>query len=148
MTCISHLFYGLGLNALRNLFMEINPKWSNKPSDADGFDKGLLHFYDEKEEEVFNRGNIKEWDFSLITSVLLYSNGCAPEIKKRRGHGNALRQLKNSRNTLLGHNCTDRMSDDEFSHYWPILSANFITLGADPKKVKELPSKTGNCPFT
>lgn len=128
--------------------MEINPKWSNNPSDADSFDKGKLEFYNENEKEDFDRGDINKWDFSLLSSVLLYSNGCAREIRKRRERKGALWDLRDIRNKLLGHNYTDRMSDHDFSHYWPLLSRSFITLGADPQKIEELKLKAGNYAIT
>lgn len=128
--------------------METNPKWSNKPSDADIFDQGILEFNYESEKEAFYRGDINKWDFSLISNVLLYSNGCAREIRRRRDRKGALRDLRNIRNKLLGHNYTDRLSDDDFSRYWPLLSSSFITLGADPQKIQELKLKAGNYALT
>lgn len=148
MSCILKLFLGVGLEVLRKLFMEINPKWSNNPSDADSFDKGILEFYNENEKEAFYRGDINKWDFSLISSVLLYSNGCARGIRRRRDRKGALRVLRNIRNKLLGHNYTDRLSDDYFSHYWSLLSRSFITLGADPQKIQELRLNAGNYALT
>lgn len=68
--CIYKLIYGVGLRTLRRLFMDINPNWSNQQSDAAAFDKGKMTL--SKDEQVsFNRGNIKEWDFSLMTTALL-----------------------------------------------------------------------------
>lgn len=128
--------------------METNPKWSNKPSDANIFDQGILEFNYENEKEAFYRGDINKWDFSLISNVLLYSNGCAREIRRRRDRKGALRDLRNIRNKLLGHNYTDRLSDDDFSRYWPLLSSSFITLGADPQKIQELKLKAGNYALT
>lgn len=128
--------------------MEINPKWSNNPSDADSFDKGILEFNYENEKEAFDRGDINKWDFSLISNVLLYSNGCAREIRRRQDRKRALRVLRNIRNKLLAHNYTDRLSDDAFSRYWPQLSRSFITLGADPQKIQELKLKAGNYALT
>ena len=122
--------------------MEINPTWTNQPSDAAGFDKGKMKL--NKEEEVtFNNGNIDEWDFSLISTVLLHSNGCALEMSKRPGFDIALRELKKSRNKLLGHPSTDRMSDDDFSIFWPLLSAHFVTIGADSTEIAEIKLQSG-----
>ena len=141
--CIFKLVYGVGLRALRQLFMEINPTWTNQPSDAAGFDKGKMKL--SKEEETnFNNGNIHEWDFSLMTTVLLYSTSCSLKISNTPGHEVALQELKKCRNKLLGHPSTDRMTDADFNYFWPLLSANFITLGADPKEVAELRLKSGN----
>lgn len=135
--CIYKLIYGVGLRTLRKLFMDINPNWSNQPSDAATFDKGKMKL--SKDEQVsFNKGNIKEWDFSLMTTALLYSQSCVVEIVQRPGHEAALKELKKCRNKLLGHPSTDAMSDADFSYFWPLLSKHFITLGADPKVISEM----------
>ena len=98
-----------------------------------------------KHEQVsFNEGNIKEWDFSLMTTVLLFSESCALEIVKRPGYETALTVLKECRNKLIGHPSTDRMSDTDFGYYWPLLSKHFITLGADPKVISEMELRRGN----
>lgn len=140
--CIFKLVYGVGLRALRQLFMEINPTWCNQPSDAAKFNRGNMKL-NKEEEASFNNGKIDEWDFSLMTTVLLFSAGCALEISKRAGYDVALQELKKCRNKLLGHPSTDRMSDEDFNYYWPLLSNNFITLGADQKEVAELKRRTG-----
>ncbi|KAJ7391758.1 hypothetical protein OS493_016045 [Desmophyllum pertusum] len=133
--CIFKLVYGVGLRALRKLFLEINPTWSNQPSDAAGFDKGKMKLSKE-EEAIFNNGNVKEWDFSLMTTVLLYSKICALEISKKPGYDIALQKLKKCRNKLLGHPSSDGMSDDDFNKtFWPLLSTHFVTLGADPDDI-------------
>jgi len=135
--------YGVGLRALRELFKQIHPSWSNTPGDAAVLDKGKMCFGRE-EEACFRRGKIEEWDFSLMTSVLLFSTKCALEISRRPGYDLALRELKKCRNKLLGHPSTDRMSDSEFNYYWPLLSKNFITLGADSYAIAALKLKSGN----
>lgn len=141
--CIYKLIYGVGLRTLRKLFMDINPNWSNQPSDAATFDKGKMKL--SKDEQVsFNKGNIKEWDFSLMSTALLYSQSCVVEIVQRPGHETALKELKKCRNKLLGHPSTDAMSDADFSYYWPLLSKHFITLGADPKVITEMEFRRGN----
>lgn len=123
--------------------MKINPSWSNQPSDAAAFKKGKMSL--SKHEQVsFNEGNIKEWDFSLMTTVLLFSESCALEIVKRPGYETALTVLKECRNKLIGHPSTDRMSDTDFGYYWPLLSKHFITLGADPKVISEMELRRGN----
>ena len=141
--CIFKLVYGVGLQALRELFKQIHPSWSNTPDDAAALDKGNMHIGRE-EEACFKRGNIEEWDFSLMTTVLLFSAKCALEISRRPGYDIALHELKKCRNKLLGHPSTDRMSDADFNHYWPLLSTNFITLGADPYVIAALKLKSGN----
>lgn len=70
--CIFKLVYGVGLRVLRKLFLEINPSWSNQPTDAAQFDKGKMKISKE-EEACFNSGDIDKWDFSLLTTALLYS---------------------------------------------------------------------------
>lgn len=140
--CIFKLLYGVGLRALRKLFMDINPTWSNQPSDAAGFDKGKMEL--SKEEEVsFSHGNIDKWDFSLMTTVLLFSRSCALEISKRPGHKKALHKLKKCRNKLLGHPSTEKMSDADFNNFWLSLSNNFITLGADSDDISEIKLQSG-----
>ena len=132
----------MGLQVLRKLFLEINPSWSNQPSDAAQFDKGRMKISKE-EEASFNSGDIDKWDFSLLTTALLYSYSCALEISKRSGFENALHELKKCRNKLLGHPYTDRMSDEEFNYFWPVLADNFIKLGADPNEIAELKLQSG-----
>lgn len=122
--------------------MEINPTWSNQPSDTAAFDRGRMKLSKE-EGVIFNNGNIIEWDFSLITTVLLYSKVCAFEISKRPGYDFALRELKSSRNKLLGHPSSEQMSDDDFNIFWPLLSANFVTLGADQAEIAEIKLQSG-----
>ena len=140
--CIFKLLYGVGLRALRKLFMDINPHWSNQPSDAAGFDKWKMKL-SKDEEVIFNNGNINEWDLSLMTTVLLYSKSCALEIGKRLGYSNALRELKKHRNKLLGHPSTEMMSDADFNHFWPLLENNVIALGADPDDIAEIKLQSG-----
>ena len=140
--CIFKLVYGVGLRALRNLFMEINPAWTNQPSDAARFDKWKMKL-NKDEEASFNKGDINEWDFSLMTTVLLYSKSCALEINKRPDYARTLQELKISRNKLLGHPSTERMSDVEFNTLWPQLSNNFVTLGADQDDIMEILVQSG-----
>lgn len=135
--CIFKLVYGVGLRALRKLFKDINPSWSNQPSDAEGFNKGKMKL-NKEEEAIFNNGNIEEWDFSLMTTALLYSATCSVAISKRPGYEVALQELKTCRNKLLGHPSSDRMSDEDFNYFWPQLSANFVTLGADSREIDDL----------
>ena len=140
--CIFKLIYGVGLQALRKLFMVINPTWSNQPSDAVGFDKGKMKLT--KDEEIsFNNGNIHEWDFSLMTTALLYSKNCAVEMSKRPGYDIALKELKKCRNKVLGHPSTDKMSDADFNNYWHLLSTHFGTVGADPHEIAEIKLQSG-----
>lgn len=134
--------YGVGLLALRKLFMQIHPSWSNKPSDAAALDKGKMCLGKE-EEASFNKGNIERWDFSLMTSVLLFTTRCEREMYRRPGYVSALRKLKKCRNKLLGHPSTDKMSDADFNYYWPLLSRNFIALGAHPDDITQLMLESG-----
>lgn len=143
--CIFKLLYGVGLTVLRKLFMEINPAWSNQPSDAAGFDKGKMKLTKD-EEIVFNRGDINEWDLSLMTKALLYSKSCALEISKKRDCALALHELKNGRNRLLGHPSTEKMSDADFNAFWPLLFNNFVTLGANPDDIAEITLQSGTRP--
>lgn len=122
--------------------MDINPTWSNQPSDAAGFNKWNMKLTKD-EEVIFNNGNIKEWDFSLMTTVLLFSKSCALEISKRPRYKTALQKLKKHRNKLLGHPSTEMMSDADFNHYWLLLENNFIVLGADPDDIAEIKLQSG-----
>ena len=140
--CIFKLIYGVGLQALRKLFLEMNPSWTNQPSDAAAFDRGKMKL-NKEEENVFNSGNIDKWDFSLITTALLFSKSCVFEMSKRPGYNIALRELKKIRNKLLGHPSTDGMSDDDFNIFWPQLSAHFVTLGADPVEIADIKIQSG-----
>ncbi|PFX20623.1 Sterile alpha motif domain-containing protein 9-like [Stylophora pistillata] len=135
--CIFKLVYGVGLRALRNLFMDINPLWTNEPSDAAGVDRGKMKLTKE-EEASFNKGDIKEWDFSLMTKVLLNSRRCALEISKRPDYTRALQELRIARNRFLGHPSTELMSDDDFNTLWPHLSSNFVVLGANESDVADI----------
>ena len=140
--CIFKLIYGVGLQALRKLFLEMNPSWANQPLDAAAFDRGKMKL-NKEEENVFNSGNIDKWDFSLITTALLFSKTCALEMSKRPGYDFALQELKKIRNKLLGHPSTDGMIDDDFNAFWPQLSAHFVTLGADPAKIADIKIQSG-----
>ena len=140
--CIFKLIYGVGLQALRKLFLEMNPSWTNQPSDAAAFDRGKMKL-NKEEENVFNSGNVDKWDFSLITTALLFSKTCVFEMSKRPGYNIALRELKKIRNKLLGHPSTDGMSDDDFNIFWPQLSAHFVTLGADPVEIADIKIQSG-----
>ena len=91
----------------------------------------------------FNKGDINQWDFSLITSALRFSKICAIEIRKKPGCDTALQELKKTRNKLLGHPCTDRMSNTDFDIFWPQLCNHFVTLGADRAKIVEIQSQSG-----
>ncbi|XP_068747701.1 sterile alpha motif domain-containing protein 9-like [Montipora capricornis] len=139
--CILKLVYGVGLRTLRKLFKGIHPSWSNQPSDAAGFSKGKMNVCKEA-QAIFNTGNIEEWDFSLMTTVLLYSPTCSVAINKRPGYEVALRELKECRNKLLGHPSSDKMSDGAFNYFWPLLSANFVTLGADSREINDIKRKS------
>ena len=92
--------------------MQIHPEWTNQPSDAAALDKGRMRL-DKNEEVIFNKGDINQWDFSLITSALRFSKICAIEIRKKPGCDTVLQELKKTRNKLLGHpckNCRNKVS--------------------------------------
>ena len=140
--CIFKLVYGVGLRSLRKLFMTINPSWSNQPCDAAAFDKWKMKL--SKDEEIsFNKGDINEWDFSLMTTALLYSKSCALEMNKRPDLARALKDLKSDRNRLLGHPSTERMSDADFNTFWSQLSKNFEILGAEPDEIAVMMLQSG-----
>ena len=140
--CIFKLVYGVGLRSLRKLFTTINPSWSNQPCDAAAFDKWKMKL--SKDEEIsFNKGDINEWDFSLMTTALLYSKSCALEMNKRPDLARALKDLKSDRNRLLGHPSTERMSDADFNTFWPQLSKNFEILGAEPDEIAVMMLQSG-----
>ena len=122
--------------------MDFNPGWSNKASDAAGFDKWKMKL-SRDDEVIFNKGNINEWDFSLMTTALLYSKSCALEISKRPGFDKALRELKTCRNKVLGHPSSEKMLDADFNVYWPLLTNLFGILGADLTEIAEIKLQTG-----
>ena len=140
--CIFKLIYGVGLQAIRKLFKEMNPTWTNQPSDAAVFDRGKMKL-NKEEENVFNSGDIEKWDFSLITTALCFSKTCALEMSKRADCDDALKELKKIRNKLLGHPSTDRMCDADFNIYWPQLSSHFVTLGANPADIADIKNHSG-----
>ncbi|KAM7440500.1 SAM domain (Sterile alpha motif) [Porites harrisoni] len=139
--CIFKLIYGVGLQAIRKLFKEMNPTWTNQPSDAAAFDRGKMKL-NKEEENVFNSGDIEKWDFSLITTALCFSKACALEMSKRADCDDALKELKKIRNKLLGHPSTDRMCDADFNIYWPQLSSHFVTLGANPADIADIKNQS------
>ena len=140
--CIFKLVYGVGLRSLRKLFTTINPSWSNQPSDAATFDKWKMKL--SKDEEIsFNKGDINEWDFSLMTTALLHSKSCGLEMNKRPDQARALKDLKIDRNRLLGHPSTERMCDADFDTFWPQLSKNFEILGTEPGEIAEIMLQPG-----
>lgn len=140
--CIFKLVYGVGLRSLRKLFIAINPSWSNQPSDAAAFDKWKMKL-SKDEENSFNNGDVDKWDFSLMTTALLYSKSCALEMNKRPDLARALQDLKITRNKLLGHPSTERMSDADFDTFWPQLSNNFEILGAEAGDIAEIMLQRG-----
>ena len=140
--CIFKLIYGVGLQAIRKLFKEMNPTWTNQPSDAAAFDRGKMKL-NKEEENIFNSGDIEKWDFSLITTALCFSKTCALEMSKRADCDDALKELKKIRNKLLGHPSTDRMCDADFNIYWPQLSSHFVTLGANLADIADIKNQSG-----
>lgn len=140
--CIFKLVYGVGLRSLRKLFITINPSWSNQPSDAAAFDKWKMKL-SKDEENSFNNGDVNKWDFSLMTTVLLYSKSCALEMNKSPNLARALQDLKITRNKLLGHPSTERMSDADFDTFWPQLSKNFEIIGAEAGDIAEIMLQPG-----
>lgn len=133
----------MGLQALRDFFMKIHPEWTNQPSDAAALEKGLMILDNNEQLLDFNKGDITQWNFSLITTVLLFSKRCAIEIKKKSGRKNALEMLKMFRNKWLGHPCTDKMSNKDFNTFWGKSRRHFVALGADPSKIDEIKSQSG-----
>ena len=82
------------------------------------------------EESVFNTGDIEKWDFSLMSTVLLYSKKCSHEVSKQPTLKKALLTLKDYRNQLIGHPSTDKMSSEDFDKIWPAVSSAVQDLGA------------------
>ena len=136
--------YGVGLTALRNLFMDIHPSWSNMPGDALTMDRGAMRLK-RHEAASFNKGDISEWDVSLITTVLLHSKKCKDEISKRPGFEDAIRNIKDHKNQLLSHPCTDKMPDADYHFYWPAISGHLETIGASKEEIDAI--LEGTCIF-
>lgn len=78
-----------------------------------------------------------------MTTALLYSKSCALEMNKRPDLARALQDLKITRNKLLGHPSTERMSDADFDTFWPQLSKNFEILGAEAGDIAEIMLQPG-----
>ena len=129
--------YGVCLTNLRRLFMEIHPSWKNQPSDATTMDQGKM-LLKGHEKALFSTGDIEQWDFSLLTTVLLYSKKCSLDISKRENYESSIHSLKECRNKLIGHPTSSKMSKDDFNYYWPKISSCLTTLGADQDKIQEI----------
>ena len=117
--------------------MEINPLWKNQPSDAAAVDKGKMHLKGH-EVTLFNSGNIEKWDFSLLTTVLLFSKKCSIELGKRENYESSIQSLKEARNKLIGHPSSIKMSDEDFNAYWPKFTCCLRTLGVDEQEIEDV----------
>ncbi|XP_031572563.1 sterile alpha motif domain-containing protein 9-like [Actinia tenebrosa] len=126
--------YDVGLTALRKLFMDIHPTWSNNSADAKSLVKGSMKL---KGHELasFNKGDINKWDVSLITTVLLYSKKCNDEISKKPGFEDAIRSIKDYKNKLVSHPHDEKMSDADYQVHWPAISGHLETIGASKEEI-------------
>jgi hypothetical protein len=129
--------YGVGLTALRKLFMDIHPTWSNKPVDAIYLDKGRMKLKGH-ERALFSDGDIHEWDVSLITTVLLYTKKCSDELSKRPGFEDAIRSIKDGKNKLVSHANNDKMSDADYQVHWPAISKALENIGVIKEEIEEI----------
>lgn len=127
----------MGLQALRKVFMDIHPTWSNKPADAKSLVKGSMKLKG-NESASFNKGDINNWDVSLITTVLLYSKKCKAEISKRPGLEDAVRSIKDHKNQLISHISSERMPDADFQTYWPVISNDIVTIGGKSEDIEDI----------
>ena len=123
--------------------MEIHPSWKNQPSDSAAMDKGKM-ILSKPENVLFSTGNIEQWDFSLLTTVLLYSKRCSIEVGKRENYEVSIRSLKESRNKLIGHPRSDKMSNDDFNFYWPKITGCLKVLGVDEHEIENVLSGNNN----
>ena len=124
----------VGANTLRKYFCSIHPYWSNKPIDACNLDKGLLKL-EKQQEQMFNSGNIKQWDVSLLIRVLRFSKRSSLELKKHPDIDKALKEVRDIRNNLIAHASSARLSKSNFEVQWNLLKANLIILGAKEEDV-------------
>lgn len=131
------LLYSTGLETLRKLFLEIHPNWSNKLADAKKLDKGKMRLQSH-EQDLFDTGNINKWDVSLIITVLLYSKKCYKALTKRKGFEKAIRTIKDNKNLLISHKDSERLTDDEFSSAWEVLSQSLQTIGASSNQIEQV----------
>ena len=128
---------GVGLRTLRKRFMDIQPTWTNQPTDAAALERGGMNLKG-YQEDMFKTGDIHRWDISLLITVLLFSKKCSREISKNSSHAKALETLRDRRNRLIGHASTDEMPTDDFNVHWPVISTALQTLGADPDEMQAI----------
>ncbi|XP_031548674.1 uncharacterized protein LOC116286340 [Actinia tenebrosa] len=137
------LVNGVGLTALRKLFMDIHPTWSNNSADAKSLDKGRMILSEEHELVAFNNGDINKWDVSLITKVLLYSKKCKEVISKRLGFKRAICCIKRYKDKLVSHACDEKMSDADYQVHWPAISGHLETIGASKEEIDTILKENG-----
>lgn len=130
----------VGASALRQLFLSIHKNWSNQPSDASALKKGALKLQKHQETQ-FYKGNIEEWDVSLLVNVLRFSAVCSNEVS-RKGVDFALRDIQEMRNLYIAHASNVKMSDEDFKKHWEQLKFNLVAIGASEEEINK--TLTGN----
>ncbi|XP_046846969.1 uncharacterized protein LOC124440608 isoform X1 [Xenia sp. Carnegie-2017] len=129
------LLMGVGASTLRQLFLSIHKNWSNQPSDASALKKGALKLQKHQETQ-FYKGNIEEWDVSLLVSVLRFSTVCSNEVS-RKGVDFTLRDIQEMRNLYIAHANNEKMSDEDFKKHWEKLKLNLVAIGASEEEINK-----------
>jgi hypothetical protein len=91
--------------------------WTDIRSDAAALKKiGKLRFQFKNQENKFDSGNTDEWDFSLLSLVLL--NGSLGFVAASSIESKALKELKEIRNNLIGHAPDAKIPNTVFKTQW------------------------------
>ena len=125
------VLYKCGLESLRELFLRIHPSWKNEPGDIKRIVNGKFR-PDSYEQSKFNSGDINEWDITLICKVLLYSKASKQRLEKDkefRGYEDAIKSIRDIKNTMLSHNRSNSISKTEYEKAINTLQGSVIKLG-------------------
>ena len=136
--------YKVALERLRTLFKQIHPTWADTPGDAEQLEKGNLMFDpgERDMEESFNTGNLEEWDFTLMSRVLLKSKKCEYELSRNRKYVGYIRRIDTLRKirNRIGHPSKYGLDDTKFQTYKNDIKTSLTGLGV-PAEIIEMSSK-------
>ena len=123
------VLYKCGLEAMRDLFLRIHPSWNNKPDDIVAFERGNFqpHSF---QLSMFNKGNIYEWDITLICSVLLCSKVSEQKLEQE-GYKDAIIDIKKIKNNMLSHNSGNSIKKTDYETSINTLRRSVVKLGFD-----------------
>ena len=113
------VLFKCGLKALRELFMQIHPNWSNRPNDIRTFDMGTMRLKGKNETAMFQSGDIDQWDISLLSKVLLYSKVSKEKLSNDKafdGCKEAVDSITTIRNYVLGHSESGEMTKHDYDN--------------------------------